>query len=90
LARVAAGDEFAAAFEAVYGQSPEVFADDLSAEVERHWRLLPLLTSGTSVFGLMTALLFLAGWRKRVQRRRRLAAWAEAEAAEEAARSESP
>lgn len=90
LSRVAAGEEFATAFEAVYGETPESFADAVSAEVEKHWRFMPLLTSGTSVFGLMTALLFLAAWRKRVQRRRRLAAWAEAEAGEERGGSDLP
>jgi hypothetical protein len=84
LARVAAGEEFDTAFEGVYGQTPEAFADALADEVERHWRFLPLLTSGTSLFGLMTVLFLLAAWRMRVKRRRRLAAWAEAEAAAEA------
>lgn len=90
LARVAAGQEFASAFEAVYGLTPEAFADAVAAEVERHWRILPLFTSGTALFGIMTVLLFVAGWRKRAQRRRRLAAWAEAEAATEARDPEPP
>lgn len=84
LARVAAGEEFDDAFAAVYGESPAAFADAVAAEVGRRWRILPLFTSGTSIFGLMTVLLFVAAWRKRVARRRRLAAWAEADAADTA------
>ncbi len=80
LDRVGAGEEFAVAFDTVYGKMPHVFAREVYDEVEQRWRYLPLLTSGGTLFGLMTLLLVVAVLRKRARDRRRLRAWAEDDA----------
>lgn len=86
LDRLAAGEEFETAFQAVYGESPRSFADRVEAEVARRWRWLSLVGGSISIFGVASALLIAGVVRQKIRNRRRMRAW---EAEEAASRAES-
>jgi len=95
LDRLRAGEEFDAAFVAVYGITPVAFADHVDGEVARRWRYLAVVASGSSIFGMLTLLFVVAVSVKRIRDRRRRRQWeaeeAELELVPEAVtRSESP
>lgn len=94
LDRLAAGDEFDEAFQAVYGESWLRFADRVHGEVPGPWRWIGTLGGG-ALFGLFTTALVLAGaarvrWRNRRRAREWEAAERAAAAAIEAAEANSP
>ncbi|UCE03737.1 MAG: hypothetical protein JSW67_05995 [Candidatus Latescibacterota bacterium] len=88
LDRLARGEEFEDAFLAVYGLSVDAFAESVFQEVSRRWRYLSLLTSGVTLFGMMTLLFLAASLRKLLRNRRRRREWAAEEAALELLRDE--
>jgi hypothetical protein len=81
LDRLARGEEFEGAFLAVYGLSVDAFPESVFEEVARRWRYLSLLTSGVTLFGVMTLLFLAASLRKLLRNRRRRREWAAEEAA---------
>jgi len=78
---VAQGGRFEVEFERVYGGGP--------AEIEKSWRRgflwryrwIPLLTSGTTLWLVITVTFLLGGWRKRRRNRLRMDLWEEEERA---------
>jgi hypothetical protein len=81
LDRLAAGDEFDEAFEAIYGESWLHFADRIEGEVASPWRWIGTLGGG-AILGLVMAALVIAGaMRVRWRNRRRSREWAEQERA---------
>jgi hypothetical protein len=82
LDRIAAGEEFDAAFATVYDETPAVFADRVHGEVARRWRLLAALGGGVTIGGVMALLAVVAVLRTRQRDRRRAREWAAREALE--------
>lgn len=75
LDRLAAGEEFDAAFAALYGESWRRFADRIHGEVPSAWRWIGTLGGG-AIFGLLATTLVLAGgWRVRYRNRQRRREW---------------
>lgn len=77
--RVAEGESFESAFADVYGRSPAAFEASWRRGFLWRYRWLPILTSGTTLWLMVTLLLLLALWRRRRRSRRILHAWEEEE-----------
>ncbi|MFQ5600725.1 MAG: hypothetical protein ACE5G2_09225 [Candidatus Krumholzibacteriia bacterium] len=90
LDRIEAGEEYEEAFLAVYAMTSREFAALVYEEVAQRWRYLSLLTSGVTLFGLMTILFVVGGVRRRLRDRRRMREWEAEEAAIEPVQPPSP
>lgn len=75
LDRLARGEEFDAAFAAVYGRTTHDFAEEVHGQVSRRWRYLALATSGATLFGVLTVLFVVAASVRRIRDRRRRRQW---------------
>ena len=84
LDRIAAGDEFEAAFVITYGMPWEQFAEEVHSEVGRRWRLIAAIASSTTLFAVLTLLFLAVGTRRWLRDRKRMRQWAERDAAEDA------
>jgi Peptidase MA superfamily len=80
LDRIAAGEDFEPAFQEVYGESFDAFADAVAEEVPAFWRVVAVLR-GTALLWVFAALLVVLGaWRIRLRNRRRMREWDAADA----------
>ena len=85
IGHVRDGDGFETAVSEAYGMSLSTLEDRWRERADERFRTLPLLFSGSGIWVIASLLLVMAWWRKRREKRQRLAKWEAEEAAEEAA-----